>query len=201
MKRLLTLVVLVGGCGGDDDAGDDSGVADAGPDAAVEPLPCDEVELLQNGDFDDGPDIAWQQTGGGPPIIVMATEAGATADTPPFLGRFGSYNASAGQTSEHVLSQPFAPGPGILRLRFRYQVITEEPAADEVRDSLVALVTGEHEGASSVPITNLDEEGTFELGYNFLAVPSELRFTALVDDTNETTFLIDSVSLIACDYD
>jgi len=200
MKKWLTLAVLIGGCGGNDDGADDSGVADAGgPDATVEPLPCDEVELLQNGDFDDGPDIAWLQTGGGPPIIVMASEAGAKADTPPFVGRFGSYNASAGEISEHVLSQPFAPGPSRLRLQFRYQVITEEPA-DKVRDSLIADVTGEHEGGSRIAVSNLDEEGTVVLDYNFLAVPSELYFRALVNDTNETTFLIDSVSLIACDF-
>ncbi len=215
----LALAACGGGGGGDDDGGDDGDGDDgmAMPDAAVvvDAAPpadagadCETVEGFFNGNFEQGAS-AWTETSDYPQNLIGEEQTfNFASDTPPFLVRLGGlispFGGGIGATD--LVEQNFTVPPQSrdLVFRFRYQILTEEPADAPATDTFQAVIfvqppDGPLDRVVTVELSNQDITN----GYTDMELTIDGDFsgflvggaTALTnDDENPTTALVDTAS-------
>jgi hypothetical protein len=161
---------------------------------AARPAACQ--ELIVNGGFEDG-SAGWTQYSKlGNPLIDSFY---------PFTGKLGAWLAGQDNAEDRLTQTLTLPGGGMrLTLRYWWSIDTEEPpggAFDTGRTELLrpdnsviaTMLVIDHDSAEPGVWNEAVADLTAHAGQNV-----QLRFRAVTDAINPTSFYYDDVSLLVC---
>lgn len=182
--------------------------ADAGsstPDAATS---CSggQINLLANGNFDQGPGVWVESSGGGYSLIVDQSETGGlSADSGTYLGWLGGYSPLI-STATDLFYQDVNVPAGTTSLSFSGVLLVDSAEGTSLPfDTLDLELVNPGTGSVLESIgswSNMDKGTTWApqsaaLSGSYAGQTVRLRFTASLDFSNNTSFLMDTLALTA----
>jgi hypothetical protein len=187
----------------------DSGPADGGtPDGGSE-CPTATVDLIKNGDFDEGPGVDWVEVSSGAfPLIVaegdptLPDEFVVTPASTPFMVYLGGYDEAADRIQQDIAVPPEATG---LRLLGAFRIDTEETVESAFDNTFLEIVSTE-DGAVLEELASVNNEDDTEDDFVVFDIPlagdyagQTVRFQlrTTTDATLDTDFFFDSLVLEA----
>jgi hypothetical protein len=183
----------------------DGGTPDGGTDCATET-----VDLLKNGDFEDGPGVDWVEFSSGDfPLIVaegdptLPDEFVVTPASAPFMVYLGGYDEAADRIQQDIAVPPEATD---LKVRVAFRVDTEETATSAFDNTFLEIVSTEN-GAVLEELANVnnadDTDDEFvvtddiPLAGDYAGQTIRFQLRTTTDATLDTDFFFDSLVLEA----
>jgi hypothetical protein len=183
----------------------DGGAPDGGTDC-----PTATVDLLQNGNFDDGPGADWVEISSGDfPLIVaegdpsLPDEFVVTPASAPFMVYLGGYDSAADRIQQDIVVPPEATD---FRLVGAARVDTEETSTTSAFDTTVLEIVSTEDGSVLEELASFDnlDDTDDEFVVIDIAVAGDyagqtvrLQLRTTTDGSLDTDFFFDSLVLEA----
>jgi len=183
------------------DGGEDAGAPDAGCAAET-------ISLLGNGDFDEGADVAWEESSSGGFALIVANgspvlppEFDVTADSPEFMSYLGGYNNGLDVIHQEVAVPADAIG---LRLRGAFRIETLETIDSPFDHTFLEITSTEGEVREQLAdFSNDDDTGARYINFDidvagdFAGQTVRFRLRGTSDEDLLTHFFFDTLLLEA----